>query len=95
MVASFKIHDAFSGQCVASTAQGAFIDSSGALVWRHSPGGALLGCGHITSSAGGGRELVFAGSTTLEHWPFCVFHMGVLVVDLGRGRFRVLRFDEE
>ncbi len=85
------VFDAVSGQCVASTAQSAFVDSSGALVWRSSPGGALAS-GSIVGD-GVGRELAFTGSKTLEHWPFCVFHFGVLIVDLGRGRFRVLRFD--
>ncbi len=88
-LSSYDIVDAVTGACVASVAGMELkSDSSGALAWVGN-GGAMFVSGDRTG--GDGCRLDF-GDTGSD---FPEFHFGILVVNLGGGRYRVLRFDGE
>ncbi len=86
-LSNYDIVDAVTGARVASVdGMELKCDSSGALAWIGN-GGAVFVSGDRTG--GDGCRLDF-GDTGSD---FPEFHFGILVVNLGGGRYRVLRFD--
>ncbi len=82
--------DAVTGQSIAITTRSSMSDSSGGHVWRRADGRMFASSGPWSDSS---IELVFAGSMSPSDRPFREFSYGVLVVDIGYSKYRVLRFD--
>ncbi len=88
---TFEVRDALTGRAQPSTIRGCVVvDSSGALVWGGVNG---VGAGDWFASSVLGAD---AHALQLADGPalsFCHFRFGVLTVDVGHGKYRIMRFD--
>ncbi len=86
---AFEVRDAVTGRIRPSTIRGCVVaDSSSVLVW-----GGANGAGDSFASSGPGTDARMLQLPDGPALSFCHFRFGILTVDVGYGKYRIMRFD--